>query len=83
MSYKPWILLAALLTAAHGRADTPDRGMFPFAKELAPPDDRTNTLGVVLVDEEILAATDDRYAGLRVLSEDMAETPCLVRTRRI
>jgi hypothetical protein len=83
MTRRTLILLAALLTSAQGRADAPDRALFPFVKDLAPPDDRPNTLGVVLVDEEVLAATDDRYASLRVLTEAQAETPFLVRTRRI
>ena len=83
MNHRRWMFLAALLLAAQARAAMPARALFPFVKDLAPPDDRSNTLGVVLVDEDVLAATDNSYANLRVLAEDQSETPFLARTCRV
>ena len=83
MTRKLCLLLGALLMSMQVRAGTPDRSLFPFTKDLTAPDDRSNTLAVVLVDEEVLGATDNRYANLRVLTDTQTEAPFLVRTRRV
>lgn len=77
------LLLAALLMPALAGAAEPDRTPFPFVKALAAHGARSNTLGSTMVDEDVLEATDNHYANLRVLMENQTEAPFLVRPQRV
>lgn len=73
------ILLAALATSA--TAAVPDD--FPHLKALTAPPGASRSFGALEADEELLAATDDAMANLRLFDTGNAEVPFLVRTRQV
>lgn len=55
---------------------------FPLMKELAAPEAGSRKIASFLLDEEMLAATEDNYSNLRVFDDKDRDTPFLVRCKR-
>jgi hypothetical protein len=54
---------------------------FPVCKTLTPPAEPRREVGAVILDRELFAALDARYANLRLFDEAGQEVPFLVRRR--
>jgi hypothetical protein len=73
------LLLASI--ALDVRAASP--ADFPHLKALAAPPGASQAFGVLEADEELLAATDNGMANLRLFDAGNAEVPFLVRARQV
>lgn len=59
-----------------------DIGHFPLMKELKAPEAGNRKIASFVLDEDILAATDDNYFNLRISDDKGLEIPFLVRCKR-
>ncbi|MBN1270620.1 MAG: DUF3999 family protein [Kiritimatiellae bacterium] len=76
----PPALLVVLATAVVAAARVePER--FPFRKELERPAGAARPLASFLLDDDLYAATDAGYANIRLVDENGAEIPFLVRVK--
>jgi hypothetical protein len=78
------ILLSSLLLAMGTACLAADpMGPYPFFKAIAAPESPAKKIAAFALDEEILAATDNSYANLRVFDDKGTEIPSLVRCKTL
>jgi len=72
------LLLLFTGSAASGRVGIE---RFPYQKSIKPPAVTSRKVASCILDSDIYAATDLRYANVRIISEDGTEVPFLIRQR--